>query len=251
VSSNREQNLFINRTYARRKRPSNAYHCGLFVRGSEQVRYCDYNTWRVDFSQLRRIVLLEKLMVVQLVNKLTPFMGSKGSLPWSQEPAAGCCFELFKSSPQSHTVFHDFFLSWRWGGCSTQAWMPIYISILHIPQMIWVWKATVEWYWQGKTEELGEKPVPVPLCPQISHGLTRARTRASAVRGRCLTTWAMARPFFMINSDIFSSIPKSHNRSLVPHVLPLKFHFSFTRTCYISRLRHFSWFDHPISNLFG
>jgi hypothetical protein len=32
---------------------------------------------------------------------------------------------------------------------------------------------------------LGEKPVPVPLCPpQIPHGLTRDRTRASAVGGR-------------------------------------------------------------------
>jgi hypothetical protein len=61
--------------------------------------------------------------------------------------------------------------------------------------MIWVWIATVEWYWQGKTEELGEKPVPVPLCPpQIPHGLTRAWTWASAVRGRRLTTWAMPRP---------------------------------------------------------
>jgi hypothetical protein len=40
----------------------------------------------------------------------------------------------------------------------------------------------------GKTEELGEKPVPVPLFPpQISHGLTQVRTRASAVRGRRLT----------------------------------------------------------------
>jgi hypothetical protein len=30
-----------------------------------------------------------------------------------------------------------------------------------------------EWNWQGKTEELREKPVPVPLCPpQISRGLT-------------------------------------------------------------------------------
>jgi hypothetical protein len=47
----------------------------------------------------------------------------------------------------------------------------------------------------GETEELREKPVPVPLCPpQISHGLTQARTRASAVRGRWLTTWAMAWP---------------------------------------------------------
>jgi hypothetical protein len=87
------------------------------------------------------------------------------------------------------------FFSWRWCGSSTQAWMPTYVSILRIPQMIWVWSATVEWYWQGKTEELGEKPVPVPLCPpQIPHGLTRARSRASAVRGRRLTTWAMARP---------------------------------------------------------
>jgi hypothetical protein len=34
----------------------------------------------------------------------------------------------------------------RWGGPSTQAWMPTYVSILRIPQMIWVWRATVEWY---------------------------------------------------------------------------------------------------------
>jgi hypothetical protein len=32
--------------------------------------------------------------------------------------------------------------------------------------------APVEWNWQGKTEVLGEKPVPVPLRPpQIPHGL--------------------------------------------------------------------------------
>jgi hypothetical protein len=85
------------------------------------------------------------------------------------------------------------------GEGQTQAWMPTYVSILHIPQMIWVWRATVEWYWQGKTEELGEKPVPVPLCPpQIPHGLTQAWTRASAVRGRWLTTWAMARPWVVV-----------------------------------------------------
>jgi hypothetical protein len=40
----------------------------------------------------------------------------------------------------------------------------------------------------GENRQLGEKPVPVPLCPpQISHRLTRDRTRASAVRGRRLT----------------------------------------------------------------
>jgi hypothetical protein len=36
--------------------------------------------------------------------------------------------------------------------------------------------------------------MPVPLCPpQIPHGLTLARTRASAVRGRRLTTFGTAK----------------------------------------------------------
>jgi hypothetical protein len=35
----------------------------------------------------------------------------------------------------------------------------------------------------------------VPLFPpQIQHGLTRARSRVSAMRGRWLTAWAIARP---------------------------------------------------------
>jgi hypothetical protein len=56
-------------------------------------------------------------------------------------------------------------------------------------------RAPVEWNWKGKTEVLGEKPVPMPLCPpQILHELTRFRTLASAVRGRRLTAWATARP---------------------------------------------------------
>jgi hypothetical protein len=39
------------------------------------------------------------------------------------------------------------------------------------------------------------KPTEVPLCPpQISHDLSRARTRAAAVGSRRLTAWAMARP---------------------------------------------------------
>jgi hypothetical protein len=53
----------------------------------------------------------------------------------------------------------------------------------------------VEWYWHGKTEELGEKPVPMPLCsPQILHGLTRARIRASALRDRRLNAVARFDP---------------------------------------------------------
>jgi hypothetical protein len=52
--------------------------------------------------------------------------------------------------------FFFFFLCWRWGGCSTQAWRPTYVSILRIPQ-IWFWRATVELYIdREKTEKLGE-----------------------------------------------------------------------------------------------
>jgi hypothetical protein len=106
-------------------------------------------------------------------------------------------------------LFARYFFPWRWVGSSSQAWMPTYVSILRILQMIWVWIATVEWHWQGKTEELGEKPVSVLLCaPQIPHGLTRARTRASAVRGRRLTTWAVARPL----QGIYSVLTESHKR---------------------------------------
>jgi hypothetical protein len=46
---------------------------------------------------------------------------------------------------------------------------------VHPPDDTWAWRATAEWYWWGKTKEVREKPVPVPLCPpQIPHGLTRA-----------------------------------------------------------------------------
>jgi hypothetical protein len=56
---------------------------------------------------------------------------------------------------------------------------------------IWAWRALME-YWQGKTEEIRENAVPLPLLPpQIPHGVTRARTLASAVICQRLTTWAM------------------------------------------------------------
>jgi hypothetical protein len=55
--------------------------------------------------------------------------------------------------------------------------------ILYPPGDIWVWRATVEWYWRGKTEELGEKHVPDPhSSPPIPYWLTQARTWASATR---------------------------------------------------------------------
>jgi hypothetical protein len=57
----------------------------------------------------------------------------------------------------------------------------------------------VELYLQKKTQEHGERAVPVPLCPPyIAHGLIWARTRANAVRGRELTAGAMARRWYEV-----------------------------------------------------
>jgi hypothetical protein len=70
------------------------------------------------------------------------------------------------------------------------------MDLLFVPQMLHEsrqpqWNAVDS----GKPKNSWEKPVPVPLCPpQIPHGLTRARTRASAARDWRPTSWSMARP---------------------------------------------------------
>ena len=47
--------------------------------------------------------------------------------------------------------------------------------------------ATVQWYWQGKTEVPGEKPVPVSIClPHNPHRKLWDWNQASSVRGRRL-----------------------------------------------------------------
>jgi hypothetical protein len=77
------------------------------------------------------------------------------------------------------------------------------------------WYMSMELWWnytdRGKPEEFGERPIPVRLCPpQISYGLTRARTRASAVRGQRLTAWAMARLQYSITSFLcFETVLKN------------------------------------------
>ena len=76
------------------------------------------------------------------------------------------------------------------------------VSRLH--QFVLMIRATYRWRWvqniggmtlTGKTEVLGEKPVPAPLCStQFSHGLIWDRARASAVKGGRITAWATAQP---------------------------------------------------------
>jgi hypothetical protein len=71
--------------------------------------------------------------------------------------------------------------------------------------------APVDWNWQGKTEVLGENPVPMPLCPpQIVYGLTRA----SAVRGRRLTAWAMAGPVALLRKLLWQKMRIRNSRKI-------------------------------------
>jgi hypothetical protein len=54
----------------------------------------------------------------------------------------------------------------------------------------------------GVKKNSDEKPVQVPVCPpQILHGLTWARTLASAARGWQLIASAMARTLYYSTSD--------------------------------------------------
>jgi hypothetical protein len=58
---------------------------------------------------------------------------------------------------------------------------------------------SLKWELAGETEVLGEKPPPMPLCPQqISRDLTVDRNLATAVGSRWLIAWAMARPSNML-----------------------------------------------------
>jgi hypothetical protein len=61
---------------------------------------------------------------------------------------------------------------------------PPTLLLLFIPQVIYEYGEPPWWNDIDRgTEELGEKPVPVPLCPpQFAHGLTRERKLASTVK---------------------------------------------------------------------
>jgi hypothetical protein len=100
--------------------------------------------------------------------------------------------------------------------------------------------APVEWNWQGKIEVLGWKPVPVPLCPpQIPYGMTRDRTRASAVGGRRLTAWSMARPQSRLTNNVLNNNNNNnkHICNCKEHKIPIQIGFdTTTNTSGVKRL---------------
>jgi hypothetical protein len=88
--------------------------------------------------------------------------------------------------------------------------------------------ATVGWYWQGKTEELWEKRVPVPLCPPQIQGLT------SGLRGgRPVTNFPSQRA-----NKIFGFALSNHAKNKTKCVLGTRF---FPSSEFTSSIPPFSW----------
>jgi hypothetical protein len=123
----------------------------------------------------------------------------------------------------------------------------------------WAYYSSSRWYMgmegdggmilTGDNRITRRKPVPVQICPpHIPHGLTHGRSRASAVKGRRLTAWAMAMPihYLVLHSFSFS------NFSILQFYLTFKTSFfpcRSSKTLFIStlfRLFHFRYFDHII-----
>jgi hypothetical protein len=117
--------------------------------------YHNYSTiWQVIRGFLFIIVILhffEFLIIHRSTNRHSPLINNLKLLirffvnPRVDRSLLNNSIMPAETISMPDTVLNVFF-PWRWGGSSTQAWMPTYVSILRIPQMIWVWRATAEWY---------------------------------------------------------------------------------------------------------
>ena len=99
--------------------------------------------------------------------------------------------------------------------------------------------ALVEWYWQWKTKVLGEEPSPMPLRPpQIRRRVAWHWTQSSTMRGRPLTTWALAWPFHLfVDNHSLSSFRTLHcmkwydvHKWLIMHVTLVLLRQTFSRS---------------------
>jgi hypothetical protein len=79
--------------------------------------------------------------------------------------------------------------------CATTWWSLLLLLLLLLLLYFSWYLSTGGMKLTGEARNTRGNPIPVPLCPpQIPRRLTRDRTRASALGGRQLTSWAMARP---------------------------------------------------------
>jgi hypothetical protein len=106
--------------------------------------------------------------------------------------------------------------------------------------------APLEWNWQGKTKVLGEKHVPVPLCPpQIPRGVNRDRTRASATNrlSHCTT---------LLTTSVSTRWHKHRRQHMIVTVQLTAFlllHFCIRRACAATSLPRVLCVEHSLQGL--
>jgi hypothetical protein len=84
------------------------------------------------------------------------------------------------------------FMSMGWDYFS-ELWPPT--GLLFFPSVhMWVWKATVEWYWQRKPKNLEKISPSATLSDTSAICFERGTNPGSVVTGRRLTAWDIARP---------------------------------------------------------
>jgi hypothetical protein len=143
-----------------------------------------------------------------------PSTKSKDSLHLSQGRAVCSYIKWQQPSLPPHRSLKAYCVTlwWRW---------LVFFSFLKV--MEHRWNETD----REKSKYSEKKPVPVPLCPpQIPHRLTRDRIRASAMGGRRLTAWAMARPSLAPYTS-FLVVPKHKIYVLSPSGLLAKYFVAY------------------------
>jgi len=102
--------------------------------------------------------------------------------------------------------------------CLRVPWLHRHALLVRVPLKV-SYGVMLEWCCEGKTEVLGEHPVPLPLYRPQSYMDCRDRIQASAVKGLRVAAWTIARAskmkFMLNNTKVqFLSYMKIHFVSL-------------------------------------